>query len=101
MHNYHKMHLLPWLGVEYALACTQLLQLSHVPQVPHVVVVAAVVVVVVVVFVVVVIVVADVVLDSWIVLYERNKFSIENSYIVSSRTITWFYHMVPHTIEAI
>ena len=56
MHNYHRMHILPWLGVEYALVCTQLPQLLHVPQVPHVVVVA------------IVVVVADVVLDIWIVL---------------------------------
>ena len=87
MHHYHKMHLLAWLGVEHALVCTHIPQLSHVPQVPHVVVVA--------------VVVADVVLDSWIVLYERNKFSIENSYIVASRTITWFYRMVSDTIETI
>ena len=87
MHNYHKMHLIPWLGVEYALVCTQVLQL---PQVPHVMVVAVIGVVV---------VVADVVLDSWIVLYERNKFNIEN--IVASITITWFYCMVSDTIETI
>ena len=48
-----------------------------------------------------VIVVADVVLGSWIVLYERNKFSIENSYIVASRTIAWLYRMVSHSIETI
>ena len=60
------MHLLAWLGVEYALVYTQVPQL---PQVPHVLVVA----------VIGVVVVADVVLGSWIVLYERNKFSIENS----------------------
>ena len=48
-----------------------------------------------------VVVVADVVLGSWIVLYERNKFSIENSYIVASRTITWFVCMVSDTIETI
>ena len=63
---------------------------KSVPHVPHFVVV-----------VVVAVVVADVVVDSWIVLYERNKFSIENSYIVASRTITWFYRMIPHTIETI
>ena len=83
------------VGVEYVLVCTQLRQLSHVPQVPqvpHVIVVAVVVVAV---------VVADVVVDSWIVLYERNKFSIDNSYIVASRTITWFYRMVSDTIETI
>ena len=55
---------------------------------------------VVVVAVIVVVVVADVVLDSWIVLYERNKFSIENSYVVASR-ITWFYCMASDTIETI
>ena len=81
------MHLLAWLGVEYALVCTKVSQLPHVP---HVVVVD-----------VVAFVVADVVVDSWIVLYERNKFSIENSYIVASRTITWFYRMVSHTLETI
>ena len=86
------MHLLAWLGVEYALVCTQVPQLPHAPQVPHVVVVTVVDVA---------IVVADVVVDSWIVLYGRNKFSIENSYIVASRTITWFYRIVPHTIESI
>ena len=47
------------------------------------------------------VVVANVVLGSWIVLYERNKFSIENSYIVASRTITRFYCMVSDTIETI
>ena len=88
MHHYHKIHLLAGLGVEYALVCTQVPQL---PQVPDVVVVA----------VIGVVVVADVVLDSWIVLYERNKFNIENSYIVASRTITWFYCMVSDTIETI
>ena len=88
MNHYHKMHVLAWLGVKYALVCTQVPQL---PQVPNIVVVA----------VIGGVVVADVVLDSWIVLYERNKFSIENSYIVASRTITWFYCMVSDTIETI
>ena len=78
--------------MKYALVCTQVPQLPQLPPVPHVVVVAVIVVVV---------VVADVVLDSWIVLYERNKFSIENSYIVASRTITWFYCMVSDTTETI
>ena len=55
----------------------------------------------VVVIVVVAVVVANVVIDSWIALYERNKFSIENRYIVVSRTITWFYRMTSHTIETI
>ena len=72
------MQLLAWLGVRYALVCKQVPKL---PQVSHVVVVAVIVVVV---------VVADVVVDSWIILYERNKFSIANSYIVAMRTITWF-----------
>ena len=86
MHHYHKMHLLAWLALKYALVGNQVPQLH---QVPHVVVVA------------VIVVVGDVVLDSWIVLYERNKFSIENSYNVASRTITWFYCMVSDTIETI
>ena len=80
--------------MEYALVFTQVPQLPHVPRV-------VVVAVVVVVAAVVVVVVADVVLNSWIVLYERNKFNIENSYIVSSRTITWFYCMVSDTIEIV
>ena len=50
---------------------------------------------------VVAVVVADIVVDSWIVLYERNKFSIETSYIVASITITWFYCIVSVTIETI
>ena len=80
------------VGGGNVLVCTKVPQLPHVPQVTHVVVVAVVFVAV---------VVADVVVDSWIVLYERNKFSIENSYIGALRTITWFYRMVLHTIETI
>ena len=75
MQHYHKMHLLAWLGVEYALVCTQVPQL---PQVPHVVVVA----------VIGVVVVADVVLDSWIVLYERTN--------LSSRTATLLHREQLH-----
>ena len=64
------MHLLGVGGWGCALVSTKVPQVPQVPHVPHVVGVA--------------IVVADVVVDSWAVLYERNKFSIENSYIVLS-----------------
>ena len=75
MHHYHKIKFIDCLGVEYAVVCAQVPQFLHVPQVAHAGVDVSV---------------AYVVVDIWIVLYERNKFSIENSYIVSSRTIHGF-----------